>query len=295
MSRPPARRRDHYSADVLVTVANQKGGVGKTTSAVFLAHALVEATGARCTILDADPQSSAARWAELAAEAGRPLTVPVLSRPTPNLAENLPFTPHVVIDTPPADPEIVAAAIEVADLVLVPTSTSTLDLSRLQATIDLASRSGKPAAVLLTRTRRTRSVGATEDSLRSAGVRLLRTHIALREALAMGFGQPVRQLHGYELVTAELLDTLPEQPYSVEAVRQRAGHALGRHRQTSVPHPQWAGFGEHRAPRPAPAPSTNPPPVGLDDDELVQRLKASMARLANTAAASALTDRELAG
>ena len=280
---------------MIVTVANQKGGVGKTTSAVFLAHALVEATGARCTILDADPQASAARWAELAAERGRPLAVPVLARPTHRLAENLPITSNVVIDTPPADPDIVAAAIDVADVVLVPTSTSALDLSRLAATIDVATRSGTPAAVLLTRTRRTRSVGATEERLRSAGVRLLRTHIALREALAMCFGHPVRQLHGYELVTAELLDAMPEQPYSVEAVRQRAGLTLGRHHQTRAPHPHWAGLGELRAPRPSPAPSATPAPVGLNDEELIQRLKASMARLANAAGATPLTEEELAG
>jgi chromosome partitioning protein len=257
---------------VIVTVANLKGGVGKTTTSVFAAHALVEVTGAPCALIDADPQASATAWANRAAEAGRPLSVPVLAQPASRLAELVPDAPNVVIDTPAADVDVVAAAIRLADLVLIPTSTSALDLSRVQLTVDAAVRRGKPAAVLLTRTRRTRSVATSEESLRSAGVRVLRTHIPLREALAMSFGQPVRQLHGYELATAELLGALPDQPYSLDAVRQRAGRT-------------WAGYRRSPAPRVQPAPEPvrlRSWPVGPAEDEIIQQLKASMARLAIT-------------
>lgn len=41
----------------IIALANQKGGVGKTTSTVNLAHALVE-RGKRVLVLDMDPQSS---------------------------------------------------------------------------------------------------------------------------------------------------------------------------------------------------------------------------------------------
>lgn len=261
---------------MIVTVANRKGGVGKTTASVFIAHALAEATGAPCALIDADPQASAAQWAQLAAESGHPLSVPVLAQPTSRLEVMVPGAPNVVIDTPPADLDIVAAAINLADFVLVPTSASALDLSRVQVTVDAAVRSGKPAAVLLTRTRRTRSVGWAEESLRSAGVRVLRTHIPLREALAMAFGHPVRQLHGFELATAELLGLLPDQPYSVEAVRQRSGHMCTDYRKPLSPaRPQRAGLMEYRSPQ-APVRSG---PIGLGDDEIIQRLKTSMARL----------------
>jgi chromosome partitioning protein len=258
---------------VIVTVANRKGGVGKTTTGVFLAHALAQATGAPCVIVDADPQGSAARWSQLAAEAGRPLAVPVLARPTPRLDAMVPDVPNVVIDTPPADPDIVAAAINVADIVLIPTSTSGLDLSCVQGAIGAAARRGKPAAVLLNRTRRTRSLGAAEDDLRNAGMRVLRTHIPLREALAMAFGQPVRQLHGFDLAAAELLGDLPEQPYSVEAVRQRA---LADYRKPLPPVTDLAALGKHRAAAPAPPSRTS----GFNEDEIVRRLQLSMARLA---------------
>jgi chromosome partitioning protein len=263
---------------VIVTVANLKGGVGKTTTSVFVAHALAEARGA-CALIDTDPQACVTEWAKRAAAAGRPLSVPVLTAPVSRLADLIPDAPNVVIDTPAADLDAAAGAIRLADLVLVPTSTSALDLSRVQLTVDAAANSGKPAAVLLTRTRRTRSVATSEESLRSAGVRVLRTHIPLREALAMSFGQPVRQLHGYELAIAELLGALPEQPYSLAAVRQRAGGASADDRTPPAPRLQ-PGPRQHSASPVRPRP--RPWPIGPAEDEIVQQLKASMARLAIT-------------
>lgn len=239
---------------MVVVVANGKGGVGKTTTAVYLAHALLGATGEACTLIDADPQASAARWARLAAGAGTALQVTVRERPSTRLAALAASTKNVVIDTPPADPEILAAAIGVADLVLLPTSPSALDISVTMQTLDTVIASGTPCAVLLTRTRRTKSVGGAEAELLDAGATVLRTHIPLREALAMAFGRPVRDLHGYDLATAEILGYLPEQPYSVEAVRERANQPASRHRVTVGPR-------------------------AFDDDALVAQLKTSVARL----------------
>jgi chromosome partitioning protein len=239
---------------VIVTVANFKGGVGKTTTSVFVAHALARATGAGCLVIDADPQGSAAQWARVALNAGTPLQVQVRARPSMRLAALAAQAPNVVIDTPPADGNAVMAAVSIADLVLVPTTPSPLDLATVPSSVQLASRAGKPTCVLLTRTRRTRSVAESEAVLREAGVSLLRTHIPLREALATAYGRPVRELHGYELATAELLGALPEQPFSVAAIRRRADAAGTR------PDQQWS--------------------IGLGDQDVLARLKTSLARLA---------------
>ena len=170
---------------MLVTVANLKGGVGKTTTSVFLAHALAAATGERCAVIDADPQGSAAAWAKAVASTGQPLAVPVLAQPTTRLERMVRGEPYLVIDTPPAYSDALEAAIRVADFVVIPTSPSAMDLSAIRATIDAARRVERPAAVLLTRTRRVRSVGTAEQELLAEGVPVLGAQVPLREALAM--------------------------------------------------------------------------------------------------------------
>ena len=56
---------------MIVAFAGQKGGVGKSTTAVCLAVAALEA-GSRVLLVDADPQGTVRTWGEVAAERKRP-------------------------------------------------------------------------------------------------------------------------------------------------------------------------------------------------------------------------------
>lgn len=73
---PNVRSPDGAGATV-VSIANQKGGVGKTTTTVSLAAALAQ-LGARTLVVDLDPQGNATTGLGLRAEEGDPSTYGVL-------------------------------------------------------------------------------------------------------------------------------------------------------------------------------------------------------------------------
>jgi chromosome partitioning protein len=128
-----------------------KGGVGKTTMAVYLAA--VAARGRRAvTVVDADPQGSAAIWLE-----GWPLDgVEVLEAPSERLLRKA--LGHdddgsvLIVDTPPAHERLTSAALAQADVVVVPTRIGGVEGARLTSTLDMVP-AGVPAGVVVSSAR----------------------------------------------------------------------------------------------------------------------------------------------
>ena len=133
-----------------IAIISQKGGAGKTTLAIHLAAAAQEA-GRVALVVDTDPQATASQWA-----AWRQDQPPeVIDSPPPRLAAKVAQAREqgagvIVIDTPPHADSAARAAVEVADLVLIPCRPSAFDLSAIQTTAKLVQLLRKPAFVVFT-------------------------------------------------------------------------------------------------------------------------------------------------
>jgi chromosome partitioning protein len=120
-----------------IAVLNQKGGSGKTTVSLHLAHALA-LKGFKVLLVDSDPQGSSRDWAA-AREEQAPFNVIGLDRPVihKELAKLSEGYDHVVIDGAPRVSEITRSAIMAADFILVPVQPSPLDVWAVHEVVKL--------------------------------------------------------------------------------------------------------------------------------------------------------------
>jgi chromosome partitioning protein len=121
-----------------IVVSNVKGGVGKTTTTVYLAAAAAARGWDPVTLIDADRQASSAEWLEESPMEGVDLVEAPSERTVARAMggdEGL-----AVVDTPPGDERIVRAALERADAVVIPTRAGGVEYSRVVATLEMVGK-----------------------------------------------------------------------------------------------------------------------------------------------------------
>ncbi len=129
-----------------IVVSNVKGGVGKTTTAVYLAAVAGRRGRGPVVLVDADPQGSTAEWYDADPLQGVELVEGPSVR-TVGKAMNQEDA-IVVVDTPPGEGTVVQAALGRADAVVIPTRAGGVEPNRVMATLAMTPRN-VPAGVVI--------------------------------------------------------------------------------------------------------------------------------------------------
>ncbi len=206
-------------AGKIITVAQQKGGSGKTTLAANLAVSLSR-MGHKVALLDTDPQGSLGRWFLARREGGDPglsfstASAWGVSYECDKLRGEVDF---VIVDTPPKIDSDLKPAIRESDLVIVPVSASQVDVWATEGVLDLATREMAEVMVVLNRAKAgTKVADAVDAALTDLGVTRAETMIGHRvaypETLGIGKGVLERQKGAWtaemDALTAEVLSRL---------------------------------------------------------------------------------------
>jgi chromosome partitioning protein len=194
---------------LVVAIASQKGGSGKTTLCGHLAVEAEKSGAGPVALIDTDPQGSLSQWWNARA-AKSPSFAKVGAFELSSALAHLQRTgiKIAIIDTPPAITDSISQVIALCDLVLVPTRPSPHDLRAVGATVDIAERYRKPLIFVMNgATARARITGESAVALSQHGTVAPSTiHHRVDFAASMVDGRTVGEVVPKSASTKEISD-----------------------------------------------------------------------------------------
>ena len=226
----------------VISFANPKGGAGKTTSALLLASELA-ARGAGVAIVDADPERWISQWGALP---GKPDNVTIIGEVSEDtivdvIEEVSARHQFVIVDLEGTASLMVANAIGMSDLVIIPTQGASMDAKGASKTIKLIRNQARmakreiPHAVLLTRVSAavmSRSLKNVREQLDTAGIDVFHASIVERAAYRdlLDFGGLLgnldpKQVSNLEKAVQNAMEFTAEVVAKLKALQTKQGRA----------------------------------------------------------------------
>lgn len=186
---------------MIVTLLGQKGGIGKSTTAVCLGMAALQ-RGSNVLLVDADPQGTIRTWNDVANERGVAVPTVIAMGATMHRPGQLDVIARrydlTLIDCPPRHGDIQRSALMIADAALLPCGPSAADAWAITTSIEIVKeaqtlRERLQAAIVITRKQGRTTLGKSARAvLEQSGLSVLDSELSYRisyqEALAAGSG-----------------------------------------------------------------------------------------------------------
>ncbi len=202
----------------IITVANQKGGCGKTTITMQLAGTLGK-DNLKVLVVDADPQGTATRWVASASDDNPfPAHIAGLSaageKVHKEVKKYIGLYDYILIDCPPSvDSLIPQSALMVSDLVLIPVIPSPADLWAavgIQELIERIQIINTELKSLIVPNMCQTNQNLTQEALKvlkDFGITICKANIYLRTAYKQSvvFGKTVHDIKGANKAIQEIL------------------------------------------------------------------------------------------
>ncbi len=181
----------------VITVANQKGGCGKSTLSAHLAVAFAQ-QGYSTMLFDTDPQGTSTHWHAQRKSNDIGLIATSGWRLTRDLSMARESNDIIIIDCPPHAEMDIKVSVRAADLVLVPIQPSPADVWAVKETFNSISSESRQSMVVLNRVvQRANITVETKQKLQQLDIPVAETEIGNRVLFAASMENGLTVLDGF--------------------------------------------------------------------------------------------------